>query len=152
MIRVAAETFSVVPRIGSVGESMYDNKIREVYTPIKTTLTLIEDEQTRLGIILSHFMCEFYFLSNLYRKHLAKTLGIPKENTFFFSSHNHTDALLTGAPKVCGTPQYDACCSEDTLTPEGKDLLKGTNAASPITVKDGGQTAQPISCARRTAC
>jgi hypothetical protein len=158
MIRVAAETFSVVPRVGSLEESMFDDKIRKVYTPIKTTLMFIEDDQTRLeahperafweirasktkglwfkkrpktlfpdaslGIIMSHFMCEFYFLSNLYRKHLATSLGIPKENTFFFSSHNHTDALLTEAPRVYGARKYDACCSEDTLTPEGKDLLK----------------------------
>jgi len=108
-----------------LGQSILHDKVRKVYTPIKTTLTLIEDEQTHLCIISSHFICEFYFLSNLYRKHVAKTLGIPKENTFFFSSHNHTDALLAPVPNAYGTPQYDACCREDALTPEGKNPLKG---------------------------
>lgn len=125
MIRVAAETFPVVPRIGSEGRSILHSKVSNVFMPIKTTLTLIEDQQTRICIISTHFICEAYSLSNLYRTNVAKALGLPKENTFFFSSHNHTDAALTREQPGFGTPQYDACCSEDGLTVEGKNLLKG---------------------------
>jgi hypothetical protein len=44
MIRAAAETFSVVPRIGSGGQSLLHDKVGRVYTPIKTPRTLIENE------------------------------------------------------------------------------------------------------------
>src|ERR1035437_689465 len=115
MIKVSAETFSVVPRVGSEGRSLLHDKIHKVFTPIKTTLTLIEDETTRLCIISSHFIQEFYFETNLYRRRVAKTLGIPKANTFFFSSHNHTDACLALGQNEYGVPHYEACCSEDAL-------------------------------------
>ena len=49
MIRVAAETFPVVPRIGSEGQSLTRAKIGNVFMPIKTTLTLIEDKLTDEG-------------------------------------------------------------------------------------------------------
>ncbi len=125
MIRVAAETFPVVPRIGAEGRSVLHSKISKVFTPIRNTLTLIEDDQMRIAIISTHFICEAYSLSNLYRIHVAEALGIPKENTFFFSSHNHTDASLTHEQPKFGTPEFEACISEDELTVEGKNLLKG---------------------------
>lgn len=125
MIRVAAETFPVVPRVGAEGRSVLHSKIGKVFTPIKNTLTFIEDDETRLCIISTHFICEAYSISNLYRTHVSKALGMPKENTFFFSSHNHTDASLTREQPKFGMPQYDACISEDELTVEGKNLLKG---------------------------
>ncbi len=130
MIRVAAETFQVVPHAGSEGRSLLHNKISKVFTPIKTTITLIEDEKTRLCIISSHFIQEFYSETNLYRKCVAEALGIPKENTFFFSSHNHTDACLARERNEYGVPRYEACCPESALTKEGRALVNGLMKAA----------------------
>ena len=125
MIRVAAETFAVMPRVGSEGRSLLHDKIRRVFTPIKTTLTLVDDGTTRLCIISSHFIQEFYSETNLYRERVAETLGIPRENTFFFSSHNHTDACLARGVDEYGIPRREARCTEDALTAEGRALVDG---------------------------
>ena len=125
MIRVAAETFSVIPRAGSEGRSLLHDKIHKVFTPIKTTLTLVEDETTRLCLISSHFIQEFYSETNLYRQRVAEVLGIPMGNTFFFSSHNHTDACLAHEENEYGIPHEEACCPESALTAEGRDLVRG---------------------------
>jgi len=124
MIRLPQNVFRLCRASAAGGQSILHDKVHKVYTPIKTTLTLIEDGQTRLGIISSHFICEFYCLSNLLSQARGENPGIPRKNTFFFSSHNHTDALLARGTERIRYTQYDACCSEDALTPEGRTYSK----------------------------
>ena len=126
MIRVAAETFSITPRLGTEGDAFSREKISAVYSPLKTTIFLIEDERTRVCVITSHFMFNFYPYSNLLRKRVAEGLGIPKDQVFTFSSHNHCAVWLHGAPAISqwvakGTE--DVILSDDKLTWEGKQLL-----------------------------
>ena len=136
MIRVAAETFSVTPRLGSEGDFLSKEKVSSVYGPLKTTITLIEDEQTSVCVITSHFLTHIYPYSNLLRERVAEALRISRERVFSFSSHNHSCVQLTLTLPQWGAFQYDALFTEDELTWEGKELLKeSVNAAKRLPKK-----------------
>jgi len=131
MIKVAAETIEVLPKAGTEGRSLLHSKVLKVYTPIKTTITLIEDDSGRICIISTHFLNEFYGESNLFRSHVAEILKMPIADVLFFSSHNHTDTCLIKATSYSfGQPQYDFVCSESLLTDAGRELLRKLKAAA----------------------
>ncbi len=129
-MRVAAETFSITPKIGSKGDPLTRAKVSKVYSPLKTTITLIEDEQTRVCVITSHFKIETYRYSNLMRKRVAEALGISKNQVFSFGSHNHCCVEIFPKVSPSATYEYDVLYSEDQLTWEGKEILKGLMQAA----------------------
>ena len=125
MLKAAAETFCVTPKAGNEGESLTHAKVDEVFSPLKTTLTLVKDEHAFVCLITTHFMIEHHCLSTLIRRRVADKLDIPPEQVFVFSSHNHTDVALTTDPMQYGIPKPDARIPESQLTAEGHALLDG---------------------------
>jgi hypothetical protein len=120
----AAETFCVTPKAGSEGESRLHAKVGAVFGPLKTTVTLIRDEQTVVCLIATHFIITQCCLSNLIRERVARELDLSREQVFIFSSHNHSDVLLTRKPVRYGMPRLNAQMSEDRLTPVGCVFLR----------------------------
>lgn len=129
MLKVAAATFSVRPRSGGEGQSLTHAKVERVYTPLRTTVLLLEDEGGRVCLIASHFMTDRYPISNLLRKRAAEALGASRERVLSFSSHNHTDVLLARKPIPWDRPAPAACLKESELTREGLELLEKLYAA-----------------------
>jgi hypothetical protein len=125
MLHAAAETVCVAPEIGTEGQSLTHAKVGEVFSPLKTTLTLVKSDRTAVCLIATHFMIEQYCLSNLLRRRVARELDLLPEQVFVFSSHNHTDALLTTEPPQYGVPRPDTELPEAKLTTEGHALLNG---------------------------
>jgi hypothetical protein len=125
MLHVAAETFSVTPKIGCEGQSLIHAKAGVVLGPLKTTVTLIRDDRTAVCLITTHFLIDQYSVSNMFRDHVARELNLSREQVFAFSSHNHHDVLLaTGTPQY-GVPRPDARISQAELTAEGRSFLGG---------------------------
>jgi hypothetical protein len=60
--------------MGSVGRSLTAAKVERIFSPLKTTVTLIEAEGERLCIISSHFMTHYYRFSNLLRQRVSERL------------------------------------------------------------------------------
>jgi hypothetical protein len=130
VLYAAAETFSVTPKPGLAGSGLLHHKAESVFSPLKTTVTLIRDEQTAICLITTHFLIEQYFLGNLLRRYVARELDLSPEQVFVFSSHNHHDSLLTTRPAVYGAPRPNARISTDQLTAEGRALLRGLVTAA----------------------
>ena len=125
MLYAAAETFSVTPKAGSEGQSLLHAKAGRVFSPLKTTVTLIRDDHTAVWLITAHFLIDQGSLSNLIRNRLARELNVSPEQVFVFSSHNHSDVLLTMESIRYGIPNPDAEVSEAKLTKEGHAFLRG---------------------------
>jgi hypothetical protein len=130
MLRVAAETFSVRPQSGSEGQSLTHARVEKVFTSIDTTIILLEDDGARTCLIASHFLSNHYAFSNLLKKRAGKELGIAPERIFTFSSHNHTDTILTKKPLPTEKPTPSACLKESDLSVEGLEVLEKLQAAA----------------------
>ncbi len=124
MLKVAAETFAVMPRPGDEGQSLLRAKATAVFGPIKTTIFLIHGDQTSSCLITTHFMIEQGAVSNLIRRRVAHALDLSPDRVVVFSSHNHNDVTLTKEPICYGIPDPAAEVSEDNLTTAGGELLQ----------------------------
>ena len=125
MLYAAAETFHVIPKAGSKGESLTRARVLAVFGPLKTTLTLIKDDRSAVCLITTHFLIDQVYMSNLIRSRVARELGLSQEQVFVFSSHNHNDVPLSSAPLHYGIPRPGAKISESKLTKEGQAFLRG---------------------------
>lgn len=145
MMQAAAETFSILPKPGSEGESLVQAKVAAVFSPLKTTLLLIRDAHAAVCLITTHFMIEQGAISNLLRNRVAHELELSLKQVFVFSSHNHNDVTLTKTPIQYGIPDPDAEVSEADLTAEGHELLQSLvksaqnikNASVPVRIAWG---------------
>lgn len=124
MLYAAAETFAVTPASGRVAQNLLHTKVGQVFTPLKTTVTLIRDDQTTVWLVTTHFMIEQGCVSNLFRNRVAEELGISPQQVLVFSSHNHSDVVLITEPTKYGIPNPEAAASESILTKEGQAFLR----------------------------
>lgn len=129
-MKVAAETFALTPRVGAVGRSLTAAKIERVFSPIKTTLTLLESDGERLCIISSHFMTHYYHFSNILRRRVADRLSLPIERVIDFSSHNHCTPKLVTRQYAFGSTERETPPNKSILTPEGRDLVDHAEATA----------------------
>jgi hypothetical protein len=120
MIRAAADTFDITPQLNAETSSATGATVRNVFSPLKTTVTLLEDERQLICLITSHFVEEYCSFSNLRRGLVADVLGISRDQVFVFVSHNHSDVVLGRNFFQHGIPQMDALFKEEDLTDEGK--------------------------------
>lgn len=135
MIRAAAGTFSVRPEVGSGTTGLTGERARAVYSPLKTTVTLLEDDDRRICLVASHFCEEYYPYSNLKRQEVAAAVGISPEDVLSFTSHNHSDVLLSQRRVEYGLPRRDAVFSGEDLTPVGQECIE-TSASTAASLQD----------------
>ena len=134
MLQYAATTFAVSPRLGARGNSLLGHTAGGVYTPLQSTLVLLDDGRQRLALLTSHFASLLAVpVSNLLRRRVADTLGLDRRQVLLFSSHNHCDVQTLHTPPAW-PPDPDNETAETELTTEGRQVLDGflqTAAALP---------------------
>ena len=105
VLRAAAVTFSVQPRVGMPsGGSRTANLIEEVVGDLKTTLVYLDYGSTRLCFLTSPFGVHYRALNQPIRQALADVLKLSLAEVVAASSHNHTvPAIELGAgPPMIG--------------------------------------------------
>ena len=123
-LRVAAAEFALQPEPNSATGSRTGARVGEVASPLKTTIVLLEDRQTRLCMVTTHFGPTISVnLSKLLRESVGKKLGIPASHVWVFTSHNHSAADLISNPQPAhGMAQGDAIVPA-RLLPIGEKFL-----------------------------
>jgi len=131
MIYLSAETIDVTPRAGGEGRSLTAAKVEQVYTPLKTTIFLVQDgAQEPLCLICSHFMTHYYRFSNTFRAAVAERLKIDMSRVLSFSSHNHCAVKLVEKQYSFGRQERDVYLPINELSEDGQSLLNATCAAA----------------------
>lgn len=131
MLRFAATTFDIMPQPGHCAGSLWAETVSEIYTALKTSIFLIEDHGRLIVIHTSHFITDYYSVSGLLRLHLASSLGIPIEQVFCFSSHNHCSTRLNAKDnKPFNPPSPEKLDPSEELTGDGLNLLRLSTEAA----------------------
>jgi hypothetical protein len=94
-LRVSALEFSVTPSVGGQTASKVSAVVKEVAGPLKTTVTLLEDGDTRVCLIAPQMNTpKAANVSPLLRRSVAEALDLPVAQVLLMVSHNHTDMKL----------------------------------------------------------
>ena len=94
-LRVAAAEFGLQAELDAPTSSRVGARTSEVAGPLKTTILLLEDRQTRLCVVTTHFGPTIAAnVSQLLRESLAGKLRIPASHVWIFTSHNHSGVDL----------------------------------------------------------
>jgi hypothetical protein len=126
MLRVAGETFEVLPSADALGHSLMEHKAGGVYSPLKSSVLLLDDGGLRVALLTSHFGGILAVpVSNLYRRRVARALGLDTSQVLLFSSHNHCSAQLAPPHHIRWPVDPDAELTDIELTHEGRLLLDG---------------------------
>src|ERR1041385_4000582 len=137
MIRFAATTFEIRSPTGTRSSSLVGQPVAAVYDPLKSSVFLLEDHGKLIVLHTSHFPTDYHGVSVLLKDRMARGLGIPSDQVFCFSSHNHCIAILYAKDR--GKDRYpvghsepaDQLAPEEELTWEGQELLRlSTEAAT----------------------
>jgi hypothetical protein len=127
-LRAAAIEFAITPEAGIPSDSRFTNAaIQKVASPLKTTLTLLEDGDLRLCLITSHFnwLIETANVAKSFRRIIAEEMQLPTANVLMFASHNHCDLELA-SNRVEAYHSHTAVpdgMPEPKLLPIGRQLL-----------------------------
>ena len=124
MIHAAAETFPITPKVGARGDHFSGKAVSTVFSPIKSTVILLESQGERRCLITSHFMTDRYPFSNLLRRRVAEVLDVGMECVFTFSSHNHSSPPVSLAPHLHGAVGPEDYLEESELSAVGRRLIK----------------------------
>lgn len=131
MLKAAAETFAITPRAGATTDSRTENTTAHVFSPLKTTISLLTDEHTSLCFITAACYVDFYPFSNLVRQRVGEILGLSREQIAVFSTHNHSCVMLSNTyPFVDRFPGENVTLREDQLTDFGRDIVRGIEEAA----------------------
>lgn len=111
-LKVAARTFSIVPKVGTASaHTQTSHLIEAVHGDIKTTVTLFEQGSNKFCLVTSSLGIESGELHNTIVAILSQALQITPAAIVTSGSHNHTiPVLLTDKDKrpASGTPQLMA--------------------------------------------
>lgn len=142
VLRAAAVTFSVQPRVGMPsGGSRTANLIEEVVGDLKTTLVYLDYGSTRLCFVTSPFGVHYRALNQPIRQTVAEVLKLSPSEVVAASSHNHTvPAIELGA----GPPMIGDRVGTG-INPLGREYLDALRTAAqslearlaPVTVEWG---------------
>lgn len=125
MIQFAASTFEIHPKPGDSAGGSWKQRASEMYSPLKTSLFLIQENSRLIVLHTSHFITDYYRVSTLLRLSIAKALEIPIEQVFCFSSHNHCVPKLNAKDHTSFTPiPVDQLNADEELTDNGMELLR----------------------------
>jgi hypothetical protein len=127
-LKVASREFPITPTVGGPTVGKTGAVVQEVAGPLKTTITLLQDGETRLCLITTHFNSpKAVNVSALFRRSVAEQLGLPVSHVLLFVSHNHTDMRMA----TNQLEAYDALAVDEKdwptpdLLPVGRELLDG---------------------------
>ncbi|MFH1921641.1 MAG: hypothetical protein ABIP48_17390 [Planctomycetota bacterium] len=122
-LRAASLRFGVTPEAGGPTASRTGAVVGEVHGPLKTTVTLLEDDSTRLCLVATDFgAINSLNVSDFYRRAVAEKLGLPAACVLLFSSHNHSGMSLASNQ----VPAYFTEAGpppEPELLPVGREFL-----------------------------
>ena len=125
MIQFAAATFEIVPKNGLTSGSLWPKPLTKVFSPLKSSVFLVKDDSRLIVLHTSHFVTDFYCVSILLRDALARALGIPIEQVFCFSSHNHCAVRLHAKERESFVrPALKDLDPEQELTVEGLEMKR----------------------------
>lgn len=131
VIRAATETVLLKPEVGHPTDSRTGHPVKEVFTPLRTTILLLDDGTTRLCFVTAECYVDFYGFTNLVRARLGAILDIPGEQLAVFSSHNHSCVVMsTTYPFADVFPNESETLREDQLTPFGLATFRALEAAA----------------------
>lgn len=98
-LRVAAVEFSIVVDANAATSSRVGARATEVAGPLKTTVLLLEDADTRVCLVTTHFGGTTPAnVNQLIRQSLAETVGLPPSHVWIFTSHNHSSVNFAENP------------------------------------------------------
>jgi len=122
-LKASAVRFGILPEPQSQPNTAQIPKFVNVLTPLKTTMTLLDDEQTRICVICLDWTAVPLHVTRHWSRKLSAELHIPPEQVLFFNSHNHSDIpLIAGPPRFLewGMPPYEE--AEVHLNGVGEEL------------------------------
>lgn len=94
-IRIASLEFAITPEVGGKTASKVSAVVKQVAGPLKTTITLFADGDTRVCLIAAHMNSpKGANIAPLLRQSVADILGLPLSHVLLMVSHNHTDLNL----------------------------------------------------------
>ncbi len=98
-LRVAAVEFGVLAEADTATSSRVDARVVEVAGPLKTTVLLLEDADTRFCLVTTHFGGTTPAnVNQAIRQSLAEKLGLPPSQVWIFTSHNHSSVNFAENP------------------------------------------------------
>lgn len=134
-LHAASLQFETLPEPATESDSRTGEKIVEVAGPLKTTIMLLQDGDTRVCLITTHFgWTTPVNVNSIFRQTVAQELNLPISNVLTFSSHNHCCVAFAGnavqayasygqdVPPAellpVGQQFLDACCQHARRLPE----------------------------------
>jgi len=126
-LKAAALEFGVTPEAGGPTVGKTGARVLNVAGPLKSTVTLLEEEGKRLCLVTTHFNSpKSVNVSAMFRRLIAQDLELPLSQVLLCVSHNHTDMKVAENQLEA----YDALCMppenlpEPALLPLGQELLE----------------------------
>jgi hypothetical protein len=98
MLSAAAITFSTVPKLKSATLNLTKAKAGKVVGPLKTTVTLLQEDSLRVCLVATPFITDEEGAYVVLQQQVSKALKIPIKNVVVFSSHDHCVPTLTAGP------------------------------------------------------
>lgn len=132
-LRAAALTLELKPSIGAATDSLGGDTTTQVFSPLKTTILLLEGNPGSMCFIGTSCYSDYYPFSNIIRQRVGKILSLEREQIVVFSSHNHSTVTLTQTDQFAGyLPNEDAILSDDQLTEFGRKLVSDLEGAARV--------------------
>lgn len=124
-LQLAAAEFELAPEFGTETDNRTGAKACDIIGPLKTTVMLFQDGQTRVCLITTHFGPSTPVnVSELFRRSIADELNLPISHVLFLSSHNHSSVAFARN----GVLMYESYSRDDIppaeLLPIGDEFLK----------------------------
>lgn len=124
MLSASSATFSITPSKGSRGLGDWTGaKSDKIYSPLKSTVILLESENQRLCFVTTHTIAHTFYLCRIIKELVAGHLKLPEDNVLVFSSHNHCAVPLSLEPTKAFWGD-DTKRANPGLTKAGKDFIK----------------------------
>lgn len=130
-LKAAAETIALAPGRGAKTDSLRGDAMGEIFEPLKNSILLLVDGDTRLCFVAASSYVDYYPFSNTLRRRLAPILGLEAQHIAVCSSHNHSCVTLTHTEQFPGGfPETDRVLSDAELTDFGRELIEQLAAAA----------------------
>lgn len=122
-LRAAAAEFAITPKADAVTDVRNGAKATEIAGGLKTTVTMLDDAETRVCLITTHFGPSIPInVSRLFRETIARDLGIPVSRVLIFTSHNHCSVAFA-SNGVLAYNAYETPAPKAALLPVGEEFL-----------------------------
>ena len=127
-LHAAAQTFAVEEKVGASGFNMTAAPVAAVYSPIHTTVALLECDGKRTCLIFPNLIMHTHALYRAIQRTCAQAVGVRPGDVVVFNSHNHSSPHVSHEPTrafwagAAGSRNCD-------LTPFGKRYFRALRRA-----------------------